>query len=84
MLVETDAFKSITEISDRGKYLMAFLDRLINFDSSIIIANRKRIAIAPTYTTINNNARNSHSRRNSKNAEDKKLATKNNKENTGC
>jgi hypothetical protein len=67
-----------------GKYFIAFLDKFICLDSSIIIANKNKIAIAPTYTTINNNAKNSHSNKNNKKDENIKQETKNNKENTEC
>jgi hypothetical protein len=49
-----------------------------------MIENKNNIAIAPTYTTINNNAKNSHSSKNNMKDEKIKLATRNNKENTGC
>jgi hypothetical protein len=61
-----------------------FLVKFICFESNIIIANRNKIAIAPTYIIINNNAKNSHSSKKSKKEESIKQKTKNNKEKIEC
>lgn len=63
---------------------MVFLRRLFNLDSNIIIENKNKIAIAPTYISIKSNPKNSHSNISNKKAENKKLLTKKSKENTGC
>ena len=76
--------KRIPKRNPIGKYFSVFLDKLLNLDSNIITANKNRIAIAPTYTTIKSRAINSHSSKNNKKAELKKLKTKNKRENTGC
>ena len=51
--------------------------------SNIITTNKNRIAIAPTYTIINDKARNSTSKQNKIPAENKNTRTKNITECTG-
>ena len=51
--------------------------------SNIITTNKNRIAIAPTYTIINDNARNSTSKQNKSPAAERKTNTKNITECTG-
>jgi len=53
------------------------------FKSSNITTNKKRTAIAPTYTTIKIKAKNSQPNDNKKVDENKKLKTSHNKEYTG-
>jgi len=67
-----------------GKYFILFLDKLFNLDSNIMIENKNKIAMAPTYINIKSSPKNSHSNRNNKNAENKKLVTKKSNEKTGC
>ena len=66
-----------------GTYLITFFDRSIALDSNIIITNKNKTAIAPTYIITNNKAKNSHSKKNNNIEEFKKQLTKNNKEKTG-
>lgn len=60
-----------------GTYFILFLDKFSNLDSSIIIANKNKIAIAPTYTIIKSNAKSSHSNKKSNKVESTKLIIKN-------
>ena len=63
---------------------MLFFDKLFNLDSNIMIENKNKIAIAPTYINIKSSPKNSHSNKNNKNDENKKLVTKKSNEKTGC
>ena len=67
-----------------GIYFIVLSDIFTNLVSSIIIANRNKIAIAPTYTVIKSKAKNSHSKIKSMKAERIKEEIKNRSEKTGC
>ena len=61
-----------------------FPNKLTSLVSNIIIENKNKIAIAPTYIVIKIKARNSHSKVKSIKAERMKEKIKNKSEKTGC
>ena len=80
-MIDNSSNKKILPIKvPKGKYLTESKVKIFDLKSNNITANKNKIVIAPTYINTKRNAKKSHSKKKSSNADEKKLKIKNSTE----